>query len=80
MVRVEDLTWGELTTLKHAAYDARMADDLTIRAHASQFYDAWMKHLGNSKTSMVWALNNESLPYREHLISLLVSLRLFGKP
>jgi hypothetical protein len=43
---------------------------------AKKFRVAWWFHDGTSRESMVWALGNEALPYREYLIAHLVAWEL----
>ena len=43
---------------------------------AARFHDAWLFHKGASVESMIWALNNEALPFRAGVIAQLVAMRL----
>lgn len=89
-IRVESLSDSEARALIRQVYsdypcEAHDHDSLDspathkakqLAAEARSFYKAWINHTGNSADSMAWALNNEALPYRLHLIPLLVGMRL----
>lgn len=74
----------EVTELLKKAYaDSRSSYDEDLMDHkslAGQFYAAWLGRVDDSVNSMIWALNNEALPYRHVLIAHLVSIHLHDTP
>lgn len=73
---VQVLTEAEYRHLINAAYEDSFAEDGPRLREAQLFYDEWLHHAAKSVESMIWALNNEALTYRLHLISILVAMRL----
>ena len=77
----EDLAPDECRALiRIMQNDREQNDDLLLQAHASEFEDAWLDWPANSANSFRWAMNQEHLVYRLHLIPLLTDWRLFGLP
>lgn len=78
MTLITTLTVPEVAELLNKVlYD----EDLTDRkSPAGQFCIAWLDRVDDSVNSMIWALNNEALPYRHVLIAHLVSTHLHDTP
>ena len=80
MALVTALTRAEVAELLDKTYaDSRSPYDKSLmdrKSPAGQFYMAWLDRVGGSAESMIWALNNEALPYRHVLIAHLVSTHL----
>ena len=78
----EDLTRAEANAVLARAYDDRTSDDWLLAQHAREFFEAWLTHSlsGDALLAMIWAMNQEHLVYRLHLIPLLPDWRLFGLP
>lgn len=76
----DDLTIDEAIALIIRMQNDREFGDELLRKHADEFEDAWLDHHGNSVNSFKWTLNNPLLPYRLHLMPLLIEWRLFGPP
>ena len=84
MTPITTLTVPEVAELLNKAYaDSRSPYDedlMNRKSPAGQFYAAWLDCADNSTNSMIWALNNEALPYRFVLIAYLVSTHLHDTP
>lgn len=80
MTPITTLTVPEVAELLNKAYaDSRSPYDedlMNRKSPAGQFCTAWLDRVDNSTNSMIWALNNEALPYRHVLIAQLVSMHL----
>lgn len=81
---ITTLTAPEITALLDKIYaDSRPPYDkslMDLKSPAGQFCRAWFECIGNATNSMIWALNNEALPYRHVLIAHLVSIHLHDTP
>ena len=78
----EDLTWLEASAVLLQTQKDRASDDWLLAQHAREFFEAWLTHSrsGDALLAMIWAMNQEHLVYRLHLIPLLTDWRLFGLP
>ena len=84
MTLITRLTTPEVAELLNKAYaDSRSPYDedlINRKSPAGQFYIAWLDRVDDLINSMIWALNNEALPYRHVLIAHLVSMHLHDTP
>lgn len=84
MAPITTLTAPEVTALLDKIYaDSRSPYDkdvMDLKSPAGQFCRAWLDRVDDATNSMIWALNNEALPYRHVLIAHLVSTHLHDTP
>jgi hypothetical protein len=77
----EDLTFAEVALMVcQMEKDREQKVDMLLSEHADQFEEAWFEEPFDNLVSMKRCMNNLLLPYRLHLIPLLIGWRLFGQP